>query len=1190
MEFTKSQQLAIDLRDRNILVSAAAGSGKTATLTERILRLLTNKDDPADVDSMLIVTFTRAAAGELRTRISRKLSDALADDPSNSHIARQITSLPSAKICTIDSYYLDLIKNNFQILGIPARFRLADEAELQLMRYEVMNAVIERRYEIDPEFSPFADEITTAKGEHLLAELLLDLSRKVLYSPKGTQILSESAESYKRYADCDFFDTAVGSEMLNDIQERVAYLLKRAGRVIQIIENDPDAARYGPAVSSDIDFLNSFAEVLCGKSYAEARQVIFDYSPIALGRISSKSKSEATEEVKNERNEIKEAIIKLRDKEFFAHPDDLPHVCRRSSELCLKLKEILDDYLSAYQSEKASRNVCEFSDLRQYALDLLIDSSGNPTKAAEEERAKYKHIFVDEYQDTDNIQDLVFKTISNGKNLFFVGDIKQSIYSFRGANPSVFSAYRKAYLPASGRESIPDIPLSVFMSENFRCSPEIIHFTNAVCSYLFRETEGKNSGIGYLSEDDLIASRGEPTGNDKVRIVLIDKNGEDSLENPEHQFVISEIRKMLDEKTKPDGSPYLPGDIAILTRSNKEAASIANSLAKAGISHANSTGDDLFENSEVLLMLSMLSVSDNPRRDIPLAAVLRSPIFGFSMDDIIKVRTGRYTMPLFDAVEEYSTFDGAEPDLMLKCSSAVERILFYRSEAEAMPVHAFMRFLWKDTGALAYAGSEKSTQKRTPIERRRNLRKFYEYARRYEASSYKGLHDFVEYINGIITQNTKITEEDAANENTVRIMTVHKSKGLEFPAVFLIGCAKSTNSRDSSNNVLFLPRNDVSLAYKVSDSTGFGLLDTPFRVALSDRTADLSAEEEIRILYVALTRARDHLCIVASPKEPEQETLLKNAALRSSVGGKYSVLDSSSWLDMILLGLTAEPSRSSYTIENFSLPEGALQSMLKEPQYCPDQQKIHAYCNAIRPSLEFRYPFAESSQIPAKVSVSRLYPELLNDADDSLDISQKIESITPRTPRFMGGGDSSADRGTATHLFMQFCDFSRLEPNVSSVNEEIGRLIAEKYIPSVTSELIRSKEIAAFVASPFFKRVLSARKVYRELRFNVFLPAENFTDISDKREALRNKKILVQGVIDLCFIDTDGKLILCDYKTDRLNKDALKDCRLAKIIFTERHAQQLKYYAQAIEQIMGKRPDAVYIYSLAFGDAIQIDV
>lgn len=1185
MNFTKAQRYAIDLRDRNILVSAAAGSGKTATLTERIIRLLTDKDNPADITSMLIVTFTRAAAGELRSRISRELSHALASDPSNRHLAHQITALGSASICTIDSYYLDLVKSNFQKLDIPSKFRLADETELAIMRSELMNAVIERRYASDNEFCSFADEITSANGEYQLSEILLDLYKKILYLPNGTDFLDSSIEQYNKDSEHDFFETPAGELMLRNLCDEISYLIKRTERLLSMIDEEPNAAPYGKAISSDLDFLKQLNMRLETKSYASVRELVFDYTPLDLSRVPAKNKNEVTEEIKLERDTIKKTIQGYCDREFSIHPDDIPLICKKSAELARKTKDVLDDFISAYNNEKSSRSICEFSDLRSYALKLLVDENGAPTQTALEEQKRFKHIFVDEYQDTDAIQDLVFRTISNGHNLFFVGDIKQSIYSFRGAEPSVFSEYRKSYLPAEGRTDIPEIPLSVFMSENFRCSPNIISFTNAVCSYLFRESDYEGGGIGYVAEDDLKAMRPAPVSTDKVKVVLLE---EDQFKDVEGDYIISEIKSILSGRLKPDGKPYLPRDIAILTRTNKEAAKIADYLAKAGIPHANSAGNDLFENSEVLLMLSLLSAADNPQRDIPLAAVLRSPIFGFNLGDLINVRAGRSNLSLYDAVCEYAIDDFSDPELQKKCTLAIDKIENYRSEAEAMPVHMFMRYLWRDTNALTYAGSDEDSKKRTPFERRRNLRKFYEYARRYEASSYKGLHDFVEYVNGIIAQNTKISDEDAVTDDTVQIMTVHKSKGLEFPTVFLYGCAKTMNEQDSRKNVIFTQTTSPGIAFKITDSSGFGLLDSPYRITLGNKLSSLSSEEDIRILYVALTRARDNLYVVASGKSNFAYKRLSTAFRRASIGGRLTVLQSTSWLDRILLGLAGDTTNDSYEIITPQIEETEVFETETETKHHFDEMKITKMYDEIKSSLEFKYPYSDFSGIPAKVSVSRLYPELLNENSDIVDILQKADNMESRKPRFLGNEDSAADKGTATHLFMQFCDFSRIEATSDSVREEISRLVAERYIPQKVADLIRVNEIAKFVSTDFYKQIVSSEKLYRELRFNIFLPASDFTNDQLKKSSLADEQILVQGVIDLCFINSQGDLVLCDYKTDRIPRDIINSReRTAEFLFY-RHGQQLTYYSKAIEAMMGKSPDKVYLYSLCFGDALEI--
>ncbi len=1190
MEFTGAQKLAINLRDRNILVSAAAGSGKTATLTERIIRLLTDKESPSEITSMLIVTFTRAAAAELRTRISRELGKALALDPSNSFLAKQLTSLGSADICTIDSYYLNLVRSNFQRLGIPAKFRLADETELQIMRHEIMNAIIERRYRTDDEFSDFADEITTARSEGKLAETLLNVYKKIILIPEGTDYLRNCADAYNKDSDVDFFSTAVGKQIKLHVEEEVCYLIKRCNRLISLIDSDNSAAPYGQAIASDLDYLERLRVVLSNGAYSAARDAVYDYVPLGLGRISSSAKSEFTELVKNERTSIKDRIIKFKEREFCTLPEDIPQVCSKSARLAVKIADVLDDFISAYNDEKNASFICEFSDLRKYALQLLVNSDGQPTQIALEEQKKYKHIFVDEYQDTDAIQDLVFNTISNGSNLFFVGDIKQSIYSFRGAEPSVFAQYRKSYLPAEAENENNKMPSSVFMSENFRCSPNIISFTNAVCSYLFRECEGEGHGIGYVAEDDLIASRPAPSSDEKVKVVLLEKDDENKDTDLSCDYIISEIKNTLNNKLKCDGKKYIPKDIAILTRSNKDAAKVADALAKAGIPYANSTGNDLFENSEVLLMFSLLSACDNPQRDIPLAAVLRSPIFGFTLSELVKIKLGRKDISLYDSLCEYSESDEKDIKLKNKCLNAITRIDRYRTEAEALPVHIFMRFLWKDTNALTYAGSDETSKKRTPAERRRNLRKFYEYARKYESSSYKGLHDFVEYVSGIISQNTKIADEDAVTDNTVRIMTVHKSKGLEFPVVFLYGAEKKIEDQDSKKNMIFAPNNNIGIAFKISDKTGLGQIESPYRIALANSVSDKSSEEEIRILYVALTRARDVLYVVSSGKEGFAEAKLQNAIEKASLGGRNTVSESTSWLDRILIGLAADQTNRSYQILTPCLTLEEIDVAESENEIEIDENEVNNICKLLEPSLNYEYPFSAHANIPAKVSVSKLYPELLNETDDYSDIIKKAESLETKRPRFMGGESDAAEKGTATHLFMQFCNFSRLEANQASIKEEIARLVSKKFIPQNVADLIRVGEIVKFIASDFYQSILKAQKLYREFRFNIFLPAVDFTDDIAKKADFADDEILVQGVIDLCFIDENGKLILCDYKTDRIPREIINNRDATTSYLEERHAEQLKYYSKAIERIIGKMPDHVLIYSLCFGDALEISV
>ncbi len=1192
MNFTKHQQLAIDIRNKNVLVSAAAGSGKTATLTERIIRLITDKGNPADINRMLIVTFTRAAAGELKTRISKKLSEAIAEDPENIHLTKQLTALAGAKISTIDSYYLDLVRSNFQLLNIPAKFRLADDTELKILRYDIMNSVLERKYQNDEEFIAFADLLTTAKGENRLAELFLDIVLKIEKLNDGTGSLTRYQDQFYVSADNDFFKSNFGCVMLSELKEELDYLIKRADHLIELIDLHPEATPYARAICNDRDHLLRLSDSFNHENYSLSRSIIFEYNPLRLDKVSTSNKNEITEEIKDERNNLKKRLTSLKEREFCIHPDDLPEICKASARFCKITKEIIDDFNSSYKSEKDIRAICEFSDLRKFALELLLDSSGSPTQVALNERKNYDHIFVDEYQDTDSTQDLVFQTISNGHNLFFVGDIKQSIYAFRGAEPSVFSAYRKEYSPITSIESASSDSVSIFMSENFRCSENIISFTNCVCSYLFRETDTDNHGIGYVSEDDLVHSRNEVTPGEKVKVVLLEDresefDDDDNGNDLECVYVINEIKNILATKTKSDGRPFKPNDIAILSRTNKAAQKFANALGKAGIAYSNSAGDDLFENPEVLLFISLLSAADNPHRDIPLAASLRSPIFGFTLSDLVRIRCGRREMSLFDALYDYSNVCDTEETLRNKCIHSVNLINTFRAEAESMPVHQFMRYLWKETNAISYAGSDKSTSKRTLLERRRNLQTLYEFARNFEASSYKGLHEFVEYINGIIQQGTKITAADAVTENTVQIMNIHKSKGLEFPAVFLVDCNRKQNKNEVNRPILFTSQNDLGPAFKTPDSSDFGQITTPQHQTASKQILQIASEEEIRILYVALTRARDILYILASGSSGFAEKAIESANQRSKIGGRYSVLSSVKYIDRILTALSADPLNRSYTIEipEIFAPERKQEDQLSTPL---DESKVDKAYIELKKSLEYVYPYASTLKLPAKMSVSHLSPELLNESTDDIDDYLKAANMEPRTPRFMGGTDNAAERGTATHLFLQFCDFNNLTCDADSIDNELGRLIAFKYVNQEIAALIRKEELQKFVKSDFFSEILHAKEIYRELRFNIMMPAHQFTTDKDKKCLIGSEKILVQGVIDLCFWDSNNNLVLCDYKTDRLSPEAMINKQKATEELFERHSQQLYYYSKAVEQIMEKKPDKIFIYSLAFGDALEV--
>lgn len=1215
MDYTIAQSQAINVRDRNILVSAAAGSGKTATLTQRIIALLTDRNTPADISRMLIVTFTKAAAGELRTRICDALTKALAADPTNTHLSRQLTSLGGADICTMDSYYHTIVRENFQRLGLPASFRLDNEGELKVIREKMMNEVIERRFATDPDFSHFADVLSSVRDDTSLTKSLLKTFEKVVSLPDGVKYIQKCAERYEKESQMSFFDSKTGMAACASVCARLRQMIKKSRLALDNIDANPECEPYRAAIEHDLAEAVALLEAVEARKYSAARQLLLDFTKKNLGSIKSENKSEISEMIKNQHGEFVKAHKHLFERDFYMPEEEICKLQLATADFFREMFAVLDDFFTSYTEKKKANSLLEFSDLKSFVMQLFVNPDGSPTDLALAEKEKYSHIFIDEYQDTDRIQDNIFRAISNGHNLFIVGDIKQSIYGFRGAEPSLFAGYRDEY-PLFDPETTADgSPCSIFMSENFRCSENVVKFVNAVCSYVFTEVQdNENPGIGYRSGDDLRFGRIGDVSSDPVKIVILEKNSEnDQIGNdtesddgqdqqnagldPEAAYVVDEVKRLLREGKNPSGTPIRPDDIAILARSNSDCNLFANALATAGIPVANKDSEGLFENTEVRLMLCLLSAADNPQRDVPLAGVLRSPIFCFTLSDLVNIRLGRGNMSLFDSVVEYSKSADSDAELAEKCRRAILRIESYRNMAEAMPVHRFIRALWKDTGALNYAGADEKNRQCSTVERRRSLQRLYEYARSYEASAFRSLHDFVEYISEVASSGTKIKSEIETSSGCVKVMTVHSSKGLEFPVVFLASTAKNFSHKDASANVLFTTSDDLGLGTILSDPSGFGRIVSPMYSAISDRIITTSNEESMRVLYVALTRARDRLYIVGSGTPKSLSDMMNKAAAGHLIGGRETVIRAKSWLEWILTALDcghAPKGLGSYVIETPSTrTASAKENSNSDPVL--NEETISSLCHELRRRFSFRYRENAAAAIPAKLSVSRLYPDVLTeeDGDDlaaTVSLLKKAESMESRVPRFMGGGDNAAERGTATHLFLQFCDFSRLDGTEENAREEAARLTALRFIPRSAADMVRYDEIAAFARSDFFRSLKNAGEVRRETRFNIFLPASEFTTDLALRSKLVNEKLLVQGVIDLFYIDEDGKLVLCDYKTDRLTGAERHDPSLAAQRMTKVHGEQLGYYASALQQILGHRPDRICIFSLHLGDVLDIDI
>ncbi len=1202
-QWTAAQSTAINTKNKTLLVSAAAGSGKTATLTERIIRSLTDPTEPADISKMLIVTFTRAAADELKSRIFSALSEALAKNPSDRHLTSQLIKLGNAHICTIDSFYLELVRSNFSVLGLSASFRIADTSELEILEKSVMEETVEFMYETNEAFPAFAECFTGTRSADKLSEVLLKLMSHTVSVPEGIEFLRLSAEQTAQDADCetDFFNTKFGAILRRQAIDLVEHCFGVFSASCEAIAEDPILTNAMlPSFSYDESFCRELLTELKSESdgYLHAKTKLEHFEPIRLKGLKAEFKTENSENLKDMRKKLHDSLRDMAKNSFSKEPAVISRALADTAHYTELLYLTLREYEMRITAQKSRRNILDFNDIRRQTLRLLVNSDGTPTEIALQYAEQFSDIYIDEYQDVDPVQDLIFRAISRPTNRFMVGDIKQSIYSFRGAEPQVFSNYRSTF-PHMAAAKETDESMTVFMSENFRCDSSVIDFTNLVCSRIFSAC---TDSIGYRSDDDLVFAKKPPYEDYHAPLVevavILQEKAEDNLteesvdsdsEAPEKKqleaiYIAEEICRLLAEEVKADGTPFLPGDIAVLFRSRSMSEYLSRELNQRGILTSESDGVRYFENPDVLMVLCLLNTVDNPHRDIFLTGTLRSPLFGFDMNDLIRIRQScDASFSLYDAL--VSCKDG-EDELALRCRRFDEVLLRLRQHAMALPVDRFLRVLFESEEFIASGLLDDGSGAGTGG----NLLRLYEYARTFEAGTFKGLCNFIEFINTIIEEDRKLKiPPKGSSPDRVNLMTVHQSKGLEFPVCFLCGCANRFNRKDQQADLLF--EYPTGIAMKIADSTGFARINTPMREALAANLAMKQTEEEMRVLYVALTRARERLYVTAVSPSTE-EKLMQQAAARASFCDRHTLLRCNSYLDWILIPFAdpmVEPHRCRLSfVAAVSKATDVLVEEVRSPKTTPMAKEDPALTEHLRQVFAFRYPYADLRRIPAKLSVSRLSPTVLDENDTSVSLFEE-EKKAPIPDFFMGVKNhhaTAAERGTATHLFFQFCDFSRIQ--TYGVREEIARLTEKRFLPSNIAELIHVEDLERFLNSDLLAEIQRAKSVIREQRFNLFLSPELFTEDSAFAARLTDEKLAVQGVIDLILITEDNRLCLYDYKTDRLSKLEQADPSLAAKRMNELHGLQLSYYAHAAALLFDRPCDRLCVYATHVGRLFDI--
>ena len=1202
-EWTKEQTAAIEIRDKTVLVSAAAGSGKTATLTERIIQHITDTSHPADISRMLIVTFTRAAAAELRSRIFASLGVALAKEPSSTHLASQLMKIGSAHISTIDSFYFELIQSNLSLLGLPSSLRIADDAEYAILAHRIMDKVINETYEADPEFYSFVECFAGTRQLNMLSGIFLDMHQKLSSIPEGIEFLKDFADRTSVAAEEDFFCTSYGEILKNSTKDLAEHFLPLLSSANAFIASDPDVcAKYGESFTYDLDVCRRLYNELVGEGaeYVRVKNILDSYAPIGLKSLNKKFASEELDRFKEHRTEFIKKLRDLAAKSYSKSPETINAALARTVKQIYTLYRLLEDFDRVVGEEKNRLGILTFNDVRRYTLRLLVDSNEQPTPLARQYAEQFDEIYIDEYQDVDRVQDLIFRSISKPNNRFMVGDIKQSIYQFRGAEPQLFAKYKTDFPEYDSAAASASDCASIFMSSNFRCDQSVIDFSNLVCSRIF---EAISESIGYTHDDDLkYAKKTAPeyiapavnvdiikTPSRSRRLDTTDSDIDDLASNKqiEAEYIAEKIDGLLRSgATKADGKKLVPGDIAVLFRSSTIAPYLAEALRKRGIPSSQSDAKKYFENPEVLMMLCILNAVDNPERDHVLAGALCSPIFDFSMDELVTLRLAYgESYSLYASLCQYASEQ--KNDLAKKCESFISVLERWQDDAASLPVDRFMRMLFDDERFIASGIVSQPSDSGEGG----SILILYEYARKFESGSFKGLYQFLEYVTSMIEKDKTFSiGESIQSPDKVSLMTIHKSKGLEFPVCFLCDTCHSIRSKDAGDSFVFDYPSGVAM--KISDESGLARINTPMREAIVSKISTKQAEEEMRILYVALTRAKERLYVTAATSK-DIDRMLSTATTRSMSFDRYTAISScSSYIEWILVGCTTADSCYKLNVVSyydlFVAPEETDDTPEPEDLTYEPNPELTA---ALKKKLKFTYSYNKLTHVPSKISVSRLHPGVLDENDDTLELFSNEKKA--KVPDFFLGDKpteaTAAERGTATHLFMQFCNFENAVKN--GVEQELASLELKKFIPANVASLVYVDELRRFLSSELIKRILSAKRIIREQRFNIEFPSEAFVNKDGELlKQLEGESLAVQGVIDLILIDENGDVELYDYKTDRLSKKALNSDAEATKHMTEAHGQQLFYYSKAIELLMGKKCKRVAVYSTHAAKLYDIDL
>ena len=1179
VDWTTDQRHAIECRKGSVLVSAAAGSGKTTVLVERVIRRLTDEDNPCSAEDLLIVTFTRAATAQMREKIGAAILKRLSEDPTDRHLRRQYMLLPFAKICTIDSFCNDLVRENFHALGISPDYSLLDNETAVIMKNDVCEAMLERAYEEDSDgsFSGLSDMMSSGSSDEDFAKLIIKMYDISTAYPFPDLWLDSLIEEYSQP---DINKSCWGGIIKKYVCDMLDYCVSSSNDMMTAMESDPIVAdAYGAAVQSDINMYAELREKV-NRDWDEALEAFKTVKYMSLGRVPKGYESETKNVVTTARKKLKDLLKKVPNIMCVSsgeHSEDV----RLMRGPVAKLIELVKQFGREYSAEKDKMNSADFSDILHRALNLLAVSDGSggyiKTDLARELSSHYVEILVDEYQDINEAQDMIFRAISaDENNLFTVGDVKQSIYRFRQAMPEIFLRRRgTTHSFESGK-----YPLGITLGSNFRSRVGVTSCVN----YIFRQLMSTEAGeLEYDDSEALNAAAEYPerdTPDCELHVVTDKGNRADTLEAQARyvaRYIDRTVREGKTLVTKGGAlRPASYGDFCILLRTAKNVSSVyANALSERGIPVFSPETGGFFEAAEISFILSLLRVLDNPVQDIPLAAVMLSPLFGFSAGELADIRASAKerleageTEPLYRSVAA-SADEGDE-----KAAAFLKKIESLRRLSLTLSAGELVRRVCEETGFDAIVGAMPDGERR-----RLNVGLLCDYAEKYEAAGNLGLSGFIRFIDKVARTSGDLATAARPSENAdiVRIMTVHQSKGLEFPICIFADMQHAFNERDNTESVLI--SSSAGLGMKRRTEDGISVYDTASRRAAVITSERMGRSEEMRVLYVALTRAKENLIMVTSVPNPEKG--LAKVAVECGIGERanpFAVLRMNNFSDLVLTALMRHPAAdelrklSGVDVPIF-LPEKdrfRLKVVVSDSESfmteSANEQKTAAkpvFFDEVQARLDYSDPRSVLSSVPAKRAAS-----------DGSERGINREYFASSRPAFMSsGGLTPAQRGTATHKFMQFSDYAAARADIES---ELARLVDGGFLSEDEGKAVNIGAAKRFFMSPLAERIFASDNVMREKKFAALFPAKFFYPELTGEAA--EEKIVVQGIADCVFVE-DGELVIVDYKTDTgVDAEALLD----------RYSAQLEIYREALSQALGMPVKETLLYSFFMNSTVKV--